>query len=64
LVRDGVILVDGFHTVGRARQALGDARYADAVLNAIDRLNDRRDRRAAATAGAAGLTQQLGDEPA
>jgi pimeloyl-ACP methyl ester carboxylesterase len=50
LVRDGVMLVDGFQAVrGGHAKLLGDARYADAVLNAIDRLNARR---AAAHAGA------------
>jgi pimeloyl-ACP methyl ester carboxylesterase len=46
LVREGVRLVDGFHAVrGGHAKLLGDARYADAVLNAIDLLNARRDRR-------------------
>jgi pimeloyl-ACP methyl ester carboxylesterase len=43
LIRDGVILVDGFHSVrGGHAKLLGDARYADAVLDAIDLLNARR----------------------
>jgi pimeloyl-ACP methyl ester carboxylesterase len=46
LVRAGVCLVDGFHTVrGGHAKLLGDARYANAVLDAIDRLNARRERR-------------------
>jgi pimeloyl-ACP methyl ester carboxylesterase len=62
LVREGVLLVDGFHAVrGGHAKLLGDARYAEAVLNAIDRLNARRERRAAAPpAGVAELIQQPG----
>jgi pimeloyl-ACP methyl ester carboxylesterase len=57
LVREGERLVDGFHTVrGGHAKLLGDARYADAVLDAIDRLNARRDRRA----GDAGMDGERG----
>jgi pimeloyl-ACP methyl ester carboxylesterase len=53
LVHEGVSLVDGFHAVrGGHAKLLGDARYAAAVLDAIDRLNARRTRRTTALAGA------------
>jgi hypothetical protein len=53
LVREGMQLVDGFHAVrGGHAKLLGDARYADAVLAVIGRLNARRNGRQAVAAGA------------
>ncbi|MGE3600955.1 MAG: alpha/beta fold hydrolase [Dehalococcoidia bacterium] len=64
LVRDGATIVDGFHAVrGGHAKLLGDARYAEAVLNAIDRLNVRRDRRATKAANDEDLIQSSRDEP-
>ena len=53
LVRDGTPLVDSSYAVrGGHAKLLGDARYADAVLQAIDRLNARSGQPMAGAGGA------------
>jgi len=62
--RDGVLIVDGFHSVrGGHAKLLGDARYAGAILDAIDQLNARRAAALAAADRALTAEAQASDLP-